>query len=122
IEYLFRDGHRRAGIGAQGGLRLEHLRRGTGAAPGFLEETAAASGLAVLRRAQGFATAKEGRLSQQHLIEEVYGVIEVVAEERVVALGEPGPDLARDFIHSFFRHDAPQNSRSRRKKAIQNIP
>ena len=44
--------------------------------------------IAVLRRAQGFAAIEESRFARQHLLEEADGVIEVVAQQRVVALGE----------------------------------
>ena len=89
-------------VAAQGHLRLGHLRRGTGAAPGFLEEAAAAAALGLLRLAQQPAALEYPRLPGEHLAEEVDGVIEVLPGQRVVAFGEQGPHFARDFIHTLF--------------------
>ena len=63
-----------------------------------------ASALPDLRSPQLQATFHHGRFAREHLVKEGNCVIEVFPGERVVALGEERPQVARNFIHTFFWH------------------
>jgi hypothetical protein len=91
------------------------LRRGTGAAPGLFEKPATTAGLAELRRAQQFAAIVDAGFAGEDLVEEGNCVIIVFPGQRVVAFGEEGADVTRDFIHTFFCHSEGSYAEKRKK-------
>ena len=86
-----------AGFLLNGHFGLGDLRRGAGAAPHFLEESAAAAAFLELRRAQRLAAIEKTRLFFEHLIEQRDGVIQIFPLRGFVGLGEQQPARRAEF-------------------------
>src|SRR5438552_2262260 len=58
----------------------------------------------MLRRAERLAAFVESWLTSQHLVEEIDGVIKIVALQRIAASGEKHSQISRQVVQAFLSH------------------